>query len=148
METINYVENPNYNKPESFEMRMIGGGGGGGNNGGDSIGAGGAAYSDALSNKRIANLQHPEYVVVIGGLETHKSAVFSKRDLVVWRLRVDCFCRGDEDDEDEAGFNYYYGGGGSNNHGDSGRSGGMLSNGNGGGGGGGFSRERSFEVEF
>jgi len=128
METINYVENPNYNKPESYEMRMIGGG-----NTGD-IGVGGntnsGEFSDAIT-KRSNNLQHPEYVVVIGGLETHKSAVFSKRDLVVWRLRVDCFCReNEEEDEESMGFNY-------------GDDGGRITN-----GGGGFSRERSFEVEF
>jgi len=146
METINYVENPNYNKPESFEMRMIGAGAG--NTGGDlglvgSTSCGGGAYSDIVS-KRANNLQHPEYVVVIGGLETHKSAVFSKRDLVVWRLRVDCFCRGDEEEDEEMGFNYYYGGG--NNHGEGDGGDGRITNG--GGGGGGFSRERSFEVEF
>ncbi|CAL8113742.1 unnamed protein product [Orchesella dallaii] len=73
METINYVENPNYRnrQPESFEMRAMGG----------------AAPR--------ASTQHPEYVLLIGGLETHKSAVFSKQDLVVWRLRVDCYCDGE-----------------------------------------------------
>lgn len=46
--------------------------------------------------------QHAEYVLVIGGLETHKSAVFSKRDLVVWRLRVDCFCSGGDYEVEES----------------------------------------------
>jgi len=85
METINYVENPNYRSRqvppvnESFEMRNMG-----------------VQQVQQGASSRPYPTQHPEYVLLIGGLETHKSAVFSKQDLVVWRLRVDCNCGGEE----------------------------------------------------
>lgn len=193
METINYVENPNYRRfvsgggayedgggpglldgeQESFEMKAMVVGAGSvntpsTNNGGDDRSTGTSSRTYTVRNQ-----QHVEYVLVIGGLESHKSAVFSKRDLVVWRLRVDCCCTAplyaDEDEEyddhdDEYGRmvlqSYKHhdisdkSGHATQNPGSAGSSNGSTANpaiirrGSGEGATGPFSRERSFEVEF